>query len=57
MLDGLQAKAPMLDILKLSVYIERILPLKMNAQANYAWPCTYTEVGIHPLIDNRITDS
>jgi hypothetical protein len=58
MLDGLQVKASMLkDILRLSVCIERILPLKKNAQANYAWPFLYTEVGIHPLLDNRITGS
>jgi hypothetical protein len=45
------------DVLRVSVCIERILPLKKNAQANYAWPFLYTEVGIHLLLDNRITDS
>jgi len=56
MLDGLQVKASMLkDILRVSVCIERILPLKKNARANYAWPFLYTEVGIHPLLDSRMT--
>jgi hypothetical protein len=45
------------DILRVSVCIERILPLKKNAKANYAWPFLYREVSIHPLPDNRITDS
>jgi hypothetical protein len=45
------------DILRVSVCTERILPLKKNAESNYAWPFLYTEVSIHPLLDNRITDS
>jgi hypothetical protein len=32
------------DILRVSVCIERILPLKKTAQANYVWPFLYTEV-------------
>ena len=45
------------DTLRVVVCIKMTLPLKKNAQANYAWPFLYTEVGIHPLFDNRITDS